>query len=382
MVWIRCEQSSAEELTDDFTDSQTLLDVVTEVSSELVDTVDNLATAVLSTTGTDDVELIDDLTALMTGAMSTQEAVAEVSNDAVDNGNDLTTAVLNRVRVELADEATATEVTNELVRDNDDSSPAALCTTGADTEPTDDLTALTTRSVTMPAAATEEHPKLADGDDDVATAMLSTDKQITPDTSVCDKAALTKVTCELVLGNDDLAITAVSSTGANVDITDELTALMPSAGATRGSVTEVSTELVDVGSDLPTAVLSTAEEHTADTEVTDEAILCDVTSERVHSIDDLAPVTWSTTDLGTKMTDDLSDDVDFASKDSAPVVLSTAGAVNTELIADLPALTTRSVTLLTALTEVSTELVCGDDDFATASMGRTGEHSTNTEVPD
>jgi len=91
----------ADELTDNFTasllDSNTLLPVVTVVSSELVDAADNLVTGVLNTAGLDDVELIDDLTALMTGADTTLAAATEVnsSTELVDD-DDLGTDVLGK----------------------------------------------------------------------------------------------------------------------------------------------------------------------------------------------------------------------------------------------------------------------------------------------
>jgi len=120
---------------------------------------------------------------------------------------------------------------------------------------------------------------LVDGDNKLATAVLSTAGELTTDAAATDDAIHSEVTSELTYGNDNSAPVALSTT--------------PLA-----AVTELSTEVVDGDSDVATDVLSAAEKFTTGMSanvtvlildlVTVLATLTEVTSELVHGNDDLA----------------------------------------------------------------------------------------------
>ena len=357
-------------------DSVTVLAAATEVISELQLVSSDSSPVVLSFSAAN-VEPTELLSALTTRADTPLTAVTEVSTELVYGDDDLTPAVLSMdgedttdsERAELvtavtrdlltalpAAAAAAPEVTiTELLLVSSGLSPVLPSVNGADFELTDDLPVLTTAAdIITPSALTEVSAVVVD-DVECATVVQSTvGVHTTNNTEVFDGLTAsipdlipTEVTSELLLVNRDLSPAVLSTDEANVELTDDLPPLTTGADCTRAAVIEVSTEMVDNGSGLPTAVLSTAGEHTTDTEVTDEAILCDVTSELVHGNEDLAPAEWSTTRLGLKLTDDL-------------------------LVLTIGSDTTRA-----AGTEVGRELADGDD-LTAAALGRAGQHTADT----
>jgi len=161
-------------------DSVTLLGVVNEDSTKLVDVADSS-----STTGAD-----DEFTAMTADSVMLPAALTEVNTELVAHGvEDFEISVLSTNGGHASDSttlsgkltpltsdsaATVSGVISELVHGNDDLATVVLVTTEADGELTDEMTASMTDSVTLLAAVNEVSTELVDGDADLATAVLHT----------------------------------------------------------------------------------------------------------------------------------------------------------------------------------------------------------------
>ena len=212
----------------------------------LVDSDNDLASVLLSTTGAD-TELI-----LSTGGEHrTDTELSEAPTALTPDSVTLPTMV--------------SEVTSELVCGDDDLATVVLITTGADGE----LTASMTDSITLLAVVAEVSTELAD-DDAIAAlcttraAFLLTDDFNTLGThSDALLALVAEVSRELLRVDDNFATTVLSTAEVSDDFTalsDDFTALMldPVPLPTAGTNVLVGTELVHSNEDSASSVQSSA----------------------------------------------------------------------------------------------------------------------------
>jgi len=273
----------------------------------------------------------------------------EVNNDLV-HSDLLATALLRTTGRGKNDTGTVsllalvTEVISELVHSNDETASTVLCTAVGDDEA--DFTAMISASDTLLAAVTEVSPELVHGDDDLSTAVLSTtgidNEEVTTDFTVMIPDSVTllgvvdELSTRLVDDDNDLAIFGTTAAVVNFTVFASVTPL----------VVEVNTRLLQGNDDSATAILNTTE---ADAEVNDK-----LTGLMTDSVILLAVAAeCSSTEL-------VDGDADLAA-----AALSTAGQ-HTELSDRLTALTSNSVALPAVVTEVTDELVHGNEDSASS----------------